>query len=212
MAVLRPLKLIIDNYPEDQEEMLEAEYNAENIALGSRKIPFSKVLYIEQEDFMEDPPKKFFRLAPGREVRLKSAYIIMCQHVVKDETGQVVEVHCTYDPETKSGSAAGNRKVKGTLHWVSAAHAKKIQTRLYQHLFLKDNPEEDENFTMSINPDSLEILESWIEPQLAGVLPGTRYQFLRQGYFAVDEDSTPDNLVFNRVVSLKDSWAKVKKQ
>ncbi|WP_066637914.1 glutamine--tRNA ligase/YqeY domain fusion protein [Desulfolucanica intricata] len=216
MAVLRPLRVVIDNYPEDRVEMLDADNNPESPDMGSRKIPFSRVLYIEQEDFREDPPKKFFRLAPGREVRLKHAYIIKCERVVKDEkTGEIIELHCTYDPQTRSGMSSEVRKVKGTLHWVSAAHAVKAEIRLYDHLFTKENPEDDtENadFTANLNPNSLERLtDCWIEPGLAGAVPGSRYQFLRQGYFCVDPDSSGDALVFNRIVSLKDSWAKIQK-
>lgn len=210
MAVLRPLKLVIDNYPENQVEMLKAELSPENPDLGFREIPFSKVLYIEQEDFMEDPPKKFFRLAPGREVRLKNAYIILCQSVVKDENGEIIEVHCTYDPETKSGMEQSNRKVKGTLHWVSEGEALKAKVRIYDHLFIKDIPEEDENFLDNLNPDSLEVLDALVEPSLTKTAPFSRYQFLRQGYFVTDKDSQEGNLIFNRIVSLKDSWAKIK--
>jgi len=213
MAVLRPLKVIIDNYPEDQVEMLDAENNAEHPEMGSRQVPFARVLFIEQEDFREDPPKKFFRLAPGREVRLKHAYIIKCERVVKDEqTGEVLELHCTYDPDTRSGMSNEMRKVKGTLHWVSAAHAVKAEVRLYDHLFIKENPEEDEDFRANLNPGSREILTNClVEPSLAEVQPGNRYQFLRQGYFCVDTDTTAGYPVFNRVVSLKDTWAKIQK-
>lgn len=211
MVVLRPLKVIIDNYPEDQVEMLDAGYNSENPELGSRQVPFSRELYIEQEDFLEDPPKKFFRLSPGREVRLKNAYIIKCERVVKDEkTGEVTEVHCTYDPATKSGMPT-DRKVKGTLHWVSAAHALNAEVCLYSQLFLKENPDEDEDFKINMNRDSLEVLASLVEPSLAGTAPGDRYQFLRMGYFCVDPASSKDKLVFNRIVSLKDTWAKIQK-
>lgn len=216
MAVLRPLRVVIDNYPEDRVEMLDAEINPEDPSMGTRKVPFSRVLYIEQDDFREDPPKKFFRLAPGREVRLKHAYIIKCERVVKDErTGEIVELHCTYDPETRSGSPASARKVKGTLHWVSAAHALQAEVRLYDRLFLKENPEDVEDggdFKANFNPNSLEKLTScWVEPSLAGARPGSRYQFLRQGYFCVDPDSSDEKLVFNRIVSLKDTWAKIQK-
>ena len=217
MAVLRPLKVIIDNYPEDQVEWLEAEYSSENSELGSRQLPFSRVLYIEQEDFMENPPKKFFRLSPGSEVRLKHAYIIKCERVVKNEqTGELMELHCTYDPDTRSGSAGQTRKVKGTLHWVSAAHALPAEVRLYDRLFIKENPDEEKDgvdFKAHLNPHSLDKLTScWLEPSLAGALPGSRYQFLRQGYFNVDPvDSRDGALVFNRIVSLKDSWAKMQK-
>jgi len=213
MAVLRPLKVIIDNYPEDRVEMLEAENNAEQPAMGSRQVPFTRELYIEQDDFLEDPPKKFFRLAPGREVRLKHAYIIKCERVVKDEqTGQVLELHCTYDPETRSGMSNAMRKVKGTLHWVSAAHAVKAEVRLYDHLFVKENPEEGEDFRFNLNPASQEILtDCWLEPSLAEAQPGSRFQFLRQGYFCADTDTTDGSPVFNRIVSLKDTWAKIQK-
>lgn len=211
MAVLRPLKLVIENYPADQVEWLEAAYNQENPELGSRKIPFSRVLYIEREDFMENPSKKFFRLAPGQEVRLKHAYIIKCEQVVKDEqTGEIIELRCTYDPATKSGISTETRKVKGTLHWVAADHAVKAEVRLYDHLFAKANPEDekDTDFKQNINPNSLEVLASLVEPSLANAAPGSRYQFLRQGYFCVDQDTANGSLVFNRIVSLKDSWAK----
>ncbi|CCO07770.1 glutamine--tRNA ligase/YqeY domain fusion protein [Desulforamulus hydrothermalis] len=212
MAVLRPLKVVLENYPEGRTEWLDAPYNQENPELGARKIPFSRVIYIEQEDFMEEPPKKFFRLAPGREVRLKHAYIIKCERVIKDErTGEIIELRCTYDPATKSGMATDTRKVKGTLHWVSAEHAVNAEVRLYDHLFIKANPEEDKDtdFKQNLNPDSLVVLSSLVEPSLAGAAPGSRYQFLRQGYFCVDPDTTGGSLVFNRIVSLKDSWAKV---
>lgn len=214
MAVLRPLKVVIDNFPEDHVEWLDAEYNEENPELGSRKLPFSRVIYIEQNDFMENPPKKFFRLSPGREVRLKHAYIIKCERVVKDEnTGEIIEVHCTYDPATRSGMDTSGKKVKGTLHWVSAAHAVKAEVRLYDYLFVKANPEEDEDFRQNFNPNSLEILtECYLEPSLADAKPGSRYQFLRQGYFCVDPDTTAEKLVFNRTVTLKDTWAKMQKK
>lgn len=215
MVVLRPLKIILTNFPEDKVEELPAENNPESPSAGMRKIPFSRELYIEQDDFMEDPPKKFFRLAPGKEVRLKHAYIIKCDKVIKDEnTGEIVELHCTYDPETRSGMSTVTRKVKGTLHWVSAAHAAKAEVRLYNNLFIKENPEEDDDFISNINPDSMEVLTScMVEPSLAKAKPGSRYQFLRQGYFNVDSvDSTPEKPVFNRIVSLKDTWAKIKKK
>ena len=216
MAVLRPLKVVIDNYPEDQVEELEAVNNPEDASMGTRKIPFSRVLYIEEDDFREDPPKKFFRLAPGREVRLKHAYIIKCERVVKDErTGEVLELHCSYDPETKSGGAKAARKVKATLHWVSAPHAIEAEVRLYDHLFLKGDPDEVEegsDFKANLNPNSLEILNSCkLEPDLRAAKDGNRYQFLRLGYFCVDPDSTEKKLVFNRTVSLHDTWAKIEK-
>ena len=216
MAVLRPLRVVIDNYPEDQVEELEARNNPQDPSMGTRKVPFSRVLYIEREDFREDPPKKFFRLAPGREVRLRYAYFITCVGVVKDEqTGEVVELHCTYDPETRGGSSPDGRKVKGTLHWVSAAHALKSEVRLYDRLFAKENPLDEKDgrdFKSCLNPNSLETLTSCrVEPSLAGAAPGSRYQFERQGYFCVDSDSSDGALVFNRTVSLRDSWAKIEK-
>ncbi|NLE46530.1 MAG: glutamine--tRNA ligase/YqeY domain fusion protein [Chloroflexi bacterium] len=215
MAVLHPLKVIIDNYPDDQVEYMEAVNNPEDPSMGTRQVPFSKVLYIEQDDFMEDPPKKFFRLAPGREVRLRYAYFIRCVDVVKDkDTGEVVELHCTYDPETRGGSAPDGRKVRGTLHWVSAAHAITADVRMYDRLFDRENPldvEEGESFKASLNPNSLEILtECRLEPSLAGTERGSRYQFERQGYFCVDSrDGTPESPVFNLTVALRDSWAKI---
>ncbi len=213
MAVLRPLRVIIDNYPENQVEELEAENNPEDKGMGCRKIPFSKVLYIEQEDFREDPPKGFFRLTPGGEVRLKHAYYIKCERVVKDEqTGKVVELHCTYDANTRGGWSQDGRKIKGTLHWISAAQAIKAEVRLYNHLFVKPNPEEDDDFKANLNPNSLVKLTSClVEPGLANALPGNHYQFLRHGYFCVDPDSTKELLVFNRTVSLHDTWAKIEK-
>jgi glutaminyl-tRNA synthetase len=216
MGVLRPLRVVIDNYPEDQVEELDAQNNPGDPAMGTRKVPFSRVLYIEQDDFMEDPPKKFFRLAPGREVRLRYAYYIKCVKAVKDEnTGRVVELHCTYDPKTRSGSSPDGRKVKATLHWVSAAHAIKAEARLYDHLFLKENPDDDKNidFKTHLNPNSLEILPFFVEPSLADATPGSRYQFERLGYFCVDTvESSGKSLVFNRTVTLRDTWAKIQKK
>lgn len=214
MAILRPLKVVITNYPEEQVEWLETENNAEQPEMGSRKIPFARELYIEQEDFMEDPPKKFFRLQPGGEVRLKSAYIIKCQEVVKDSQGEIIELHCTYDPDSKSGGPNSGRRVKGTLHWVSARHSLPAEVRLYNQLFLKENPDEEDqegaDFTSFINPDSLQILAGCrIEPSLAQAPVESRYQFMRQGYFVVDPDSRDDSLVFNQIVGLRDSWAKI---
>jgi len=216
MAVLRPLRVVIDNYPENQVEELEAINNPEDASMGTRKVPFSRVLYIEQDDFREHPPKKFFRLTPSSEVRLKHAYIIKCERVVKDEkTGEVVELHCSYDPETKSGGAKAARKVKGTLHWVSASHALEAEVRLYDYLFTKANPddvEEGSDFKANLNPNSLETLTPCrVEPNLKGAAPGNRYQFLRLGYFCVDPDSSDEKLVFNRTVSLYDPWAKIEK-
>jgi glutaminyl-tRNA synthetase len=216
MAVLRPLKVIIDNYPEGKVEEVEAENNPEDPAAGTRLLSFSRELYIEQEDFREDPPKKYFRLSPGGEVRLKHAYYINCTRVVKDEsTGEILEVHCTYDPETRGGWSEDGRKVRGTLHWVSAEHAVDAEVRLYDLLFTKENPGEEEQrgeFKEFLNPNSLEVLEGVkLESSLRGAAPGDRFQFLRQGYFCVDPDSTENNLVFNRTVTLRDSWAKIEK-
>ena len=218
MVVLRPLKVVITNYPEGQVEELDAENNPEDPGAGSRKIPFSGVIYIEQDDFREEAPKKYFRLAPGREVRLKHAYYIKCEEVIKDEkTGVVKELKCTYDPATKGGWSNDGRKVKGTLHWVSAQHSVEAEVRLYDHLFTEENPEsgrDGDDFKTYLNPNSLETLTSClIEPSLVEAKPGNRYQFLRQGYFCVDSvDSTPEKLVFNRIVPLRDSWAKIEKK
>lgn len=217
MAVLRPLRVIIDNYPEGLVEEMEAVNNPEDPSMGTRNVPFSKVLYIEQDDFREESPPKYYRLAPGREVRLRYGYFITCVEVVKDEeTGEVIELHCTYDPQTRGGNnPPDGRKVKATLHWVSAAHALPAEVRLYDHLFLKPYPDEVGNgadFAANLNPQSLEVLTScFVEPSLASAKPGDRYQFERQGYFAVDPDSTPGGLVFNRTVKLKDSWEKIEK-
>lgn len=216
MAVLDPIKVIIDNYPEEKVEFLEAENNPEDAAMGGREIPFSRELYIEREDFMEDPPRKYFRLAPGREVRLKHAYYVKCERVVKDEnTGEIVEVHCTYDPTTRGGWSEDGRKVRGTLHWVSAPHAIEAEVRLYEHLFTKENPndvEEGREFTDYLNPNSLQILNSArVEPSLTDAALGSYYQFLRKGYFCVDPDSSDNKLVFNRTVTLRDTWAKIQK-
>jgi glutaminyl-tRNA synthetase len=214
MAVLHPLRLVIDNYPKGQAEEIEAENNPEDPSSGTRRLPFSRVLYVEQEDFMEDPPKKWFRLAPGREVRLKHAYYVTVTDVVKDEeSGEVIELHCTYDPASRGGWTDDGRKVRGTLHWVSAPHALEAEVRLYDYLFLKEDPdtvEEGQDFTANLNPNSLEILTSCkVEPGLADVEPGGHYQFLRLGYFCVDPDSSKGKLIFNRTVSLRDTWAKV---
>jgi len=215
MAVLKPLKVIIDNYPEDKTEELEAVNNPEDPAAGTRKVPFSRQLYIEQEDFMEQPPKKFYRLAPGREVRLRYAYFITCADVVKDENGRVVELHCTYDPATRGGDAPDGRKVKSTLHWVSAQHSLQARVQLYDHLFTKKNPDdapEGEDFKSNLNPNSLQVLTNCrVEPSLADSKPLSRYQFERLGYFCVDPDSSNDLLIFNRTVSLRDTWAKIQK-
>ncbi|HOB92320.1 MAG TPA: glutamine--tRNA ligase/YqeY domain fusion protein [Bacillota bacterium] len=212
MVVLRPLKVVITNYPEGQVEEFETENNPEDPSAGTRKVPFSREIYIERDDFMEDPPKKFFRLAPGREVRLKSAYYITCQEVVKDpSTGEIVELRCTYDPESRGGMTPDGRRVRGTIHWVSAAHSHKAEVRLYDHLFLTEDPEEGGDFIANLNPNSLEVLtDCRIEPALAEASVGDRFQFLRHGYFVVDPDSTEDRLVFNRTVSLRDTWQKIK--
>jgi len=214
MAVLRPLRLIIDNYPEHKVEEIEAVNNPEDISMGTRKIPFSRILYIEQEDFREDPPKKYFRLFPGQEVRLKHAYYIKCEKVIKDEkTGEIKEIHCTYDPESRGGGTADGRKVRGTLHWVSAAHSVKAEVNLYDRLFIKENPvdcDKNSDFKEYLNPNSVEILKSCrVEPGLANAVPGSRFQFLRHGYFCVD--SSKGKLVFNRTVQLRDTWAKIEK-
>jgi glutaminyl-tRNA synthetase len=215
MAVLRPLKVIIDNYPKDKVEELEAINNPEDPSAGTRKVPFSRELYIEQDDFMEIPPKKFYRLAPGREVRLRYAYFVTCTDVVKDVDGRVVELHCTYDPATRGGDAPDGRKVKSTLHWVSAPHAIEVEVRLYEHLFSSENPddvEEDADFKSNLNPNSLEVLKSCrVEPSLADAKPLSRYQFERLGYFCVDPDSSTSKLIFNRTVTLRDEWAKIQK-
>ena len=216
MAVLRPLKVVIENYPEDQVEELDCVNNPEDSSMGTRKVPFSRVLYIEREDFREDPPRKFYRLAPGREVRLRYAYFIKCVDVVKDDNGEVVELRCTYDPATRGGDAPDGRKVKATLHWVSADHSMPAEVRLYDHLFTKEDPgdvEEGKDWKDNINPNSLEVLRGCrLEPFLQSAKPGDRFQFERQGYFCVDPDTTPGNLVFNRTVGLRDTWAKIEKK
>jgi glutaminyl-tRNA synthetase len=215
MAVLRPLRLVITNYPEDQVEEVEAINNPEDESMGTRRLPFSRVLYVEQEDFREDPPRKWFRLAPGHEVRLKHAYYVTCQGVIKDTDGNVLELHCTYDPESRGGSTPDGRKVRGTLHWVSAAHALDAKVRLYDHLFAKPDPsdvEEGGDFKDNLNPDSLEVLDSCkVEPSLAGSEPGSHFQFLRMGYYCVDPDSHGETLVVNRTLTLRDTWAKIEK-
>ncbi len=210
MAVLDPLKVVIDNYPENNTEDIEAINNPENESDGTRMVPFSREIYIERNDFMEDPPKKFFRLAPGREIRLKHAYFITCDEVIKNDDGDIVELHCTYDPASKGGASPDGRKVKGTLHWVSVNHAIDAEIRLYDRLFVKENPLEDEDFTANLNQNSLELLKSCkLEPSLAEAKPGEYYQFMRQGYFSVDsKDSKSDKIIFNRTVGLRDSWAK----
>jgi len=215
MGVLRPLKLVIDNYPDDQVEWLDAVNNPEDVSAGTRTVPFSKALYIEQEDFREDPPKQFFRLSPGREVRLRYGYFVTCTSVVKNAQGEVTEVHCTYDPATRGGDSPDGRKVKSTMHWVSAAHAIDAEVRLYETLFTKEDPNdvpEGQDFTANLNPRSLETISAKVEPSVAGAAPLTRYQFERMGYFCVDKDSTPGKSIFNRTVTLKDAWAKIEKK
>jgi len=217
MVVLNPLKVVIDNYPDNQVEELEAENNPEDPQAGRRKIPFSKVIYVEREDFREDAPRKWFRLAPGKEVRLKHAYYITCTEVIKNERDEVVELHCTYDPQSRGGWTQDGRKVRGTLHWVSAKHAVPVEVRLYEHLFLKENPEETEegeDFTANLNPNSLKIMTNALaEPDLKNSKPNEHFQFLRQGYFCADlKDHSSEHLVFNRTVTLRDSWAKIEKK
>ncbi len=209
MAILNPVRVVIENYPDDAVEELEVTNHPQRPELGSRIVPFSKVLYLERDDFMEEPSKKFFRLAPGREVRLNQAYYITCQSVVKDENGEIVELRCNYDPTSKGGTTPDGRKVKGTLHWVSAAHSVPVEVRLYDNLFNKANPEEGEDYRDNMNPNSLQLVMAQVEPMLAEATPGGRFQFMRHGYFCVDaKHSQPGALVFNRTVSLKDSWAK----
>jgi len=210
MGVLNPLKVVLDNYPEGLEEEMEAINNPEDPSMGTRVLPFSRVLYIEQDDFREEPPPKYHRLSPGREVRLRYAYFIRCEYAVKNEKGEIVEVHCTYDPATRGGDAPDGRKVKATIHWVSAAHAVPVEVRLYDRLFSKENPDEaleGSDFTSNLNPESLLVLPTcYVEPGLVGATAGSIYQFERQGYFCVDPDSTPQKLVFNRTVSLKSDY------
>ena len=216
MAVLRPLRVVIDNYPEGQVEQMEAVNNPEDESKGSRSVPFSRVLYIEQDDFREDPPKQYFRLAPGREVRLRYGYFVTCTSVVKDAAGQVTEIHCTYDPATRGGNAPDGRKVKSTIHWVSAEHAIDAEVRLYDTLFTREDPnqvEEGQDFTANLNPRSLEVVSgAKLEPSLRQAKPGAGYQFERLGYFSVDPDTTLEKLVFNRTVALRDTWAKIEKK
>jgi glutaminyl-tRNA synthetase len=216
MAVLRPLRVVIDNYPDDLVEEMDAVNNPEDESMGKRRVPFSKVLYIEQDDFREDPPKQYFRLAPGREVRLRYGYFITCKGVVKDANGDVVELRCTYDPATRGGNAPDGRKVKSTIHWVSAAHALDADVRLYDNLFMKENPgevEEGQDVTANLNPNSLEALSGCkVEPGLRDAAAGARYQFERLGYFCVDPDSTSGKLVFNRTIGLRDTWSKIERR
>ncbi|HET8798871.1 MAG TPA: glutamine--tRNA ligase, partial [Thermoanaerobaculia bacterium] len=211
MGVLRPLRVVIENYPEGASEELETPNNPEDPSMGTRKVPFSRVVYIEREDFMEEPPKKFFRLAPGREVRLRSAYFITCTSAIKDADGNIVELRATYDPATRGGDAPDGRRPKATLHWVSEAHALDCEVRLYDRLFTVEDPEQDGDFLAHINPHSLDVIaHAKLEPSVAGAAPRTRYQFERLGYFCVDPDSRDGALVFNRTATLKDTWAKVR--
>ena len=216
MAVLKPLKVVIDNYPEEEKEWMDAVNNPEDPEAGIRKVPFSKVFYIEQDDFMEDPPKKFFRLAPGREVRLRYAYFVTCTDVVKDDNGQIIELHCSYDPATRGGNAPDGRKVKSTIHWVSASHALHAEVRLYDHLFTREHPEDTadgEDFKSNLNPASLTTLsDCMIEPSLKDAHALDRFQFERLGYFCLDEKTTKEKIVFNRTVTLRDTWAKIQKK
>jgi glutaminyl-tRNA synthetase len=212
-AVLDPVKIVITNYPEGKTENLELENNPEDPNNNTRTVPFSRKVYIERDDFMEDPPRKFFRLGPGREVRLKGAYIIKCEDFIKDKNGNITEIHCTYDPETKSGSGV-QRKVKGTLHWVSVEHAVDAEVRLYDRLFMDEDPDDTEDgkdFKDNINPDSLKVVTAKLEPSVSSAKPLDKFQFQRLGYYCVDPDSSDDKLVFNRTVTLKDTWAKMNK-
>ncbi|MBX7133321.1 MAG: glutamine--tRNA ligase/YqeY domain fusion protein [Fimbriimonadaceae bacterium] len=214
MAVLNPIKVVITNYPEGQVEFVEATNNPENPDDGTRQVPFSRELYIERDDFREDPPPKFYRLSPGKEVRLRGAYFVTCTDLVKDASGEVVEIHCTYDPASKGGDSPDGRKVKATMHWVSIPHALPVEVRLYDHLFLKPNPdefEEGQTYIDNLNPDSLRVVTGYVEPSVADAAPGARYQFERVGYFCVDRDSQPGALVFNRTATLRDSWARIEK-
>jgi glutaminyl-tRNA synthetase len=215
MAVLRPLKVVIENFPQDQVEAFEAPYFPGDSSRGTRTVPLSREIYIERDDFREDPPKKWFRLAPQREIRLRYACLITCQDVIKNEAGEVVELRCSWDPESRGGNAPDGRKVKGTSHWVSASHAIDAEVRLYDRLFAKENPleDDDEAFMEHLNPTSLEVLTGCkVEPSLAGAKPGSSYQFERLGYFCVDLDSSKEGLIFNRTISLRDSWAKIEKK
>ena len=216
MVVLRPLKIVIDNYPQNQIEEMDAVNNPEDASAGTREVLFSRVLYIEQDDFREEPPKGYFRLSPSGEVRLRYGYFITCKSVVKNDKGEVVEVHSTYDPATRGGNAPDGRKVKSTIHWVSAAKAIDAEVRIYENLFTKENPnevEEGQDFAANLNPNSLEVIaDAKVEPSLAGAAAGSRYQFERLGYFCVDPDAEAGKLVFNRTVALKDTWAKVEKK
>jgi glutaminyl-tRNA synthetase len=216
MAVLRPLKVVIDNYPEGKEELVEVANNPEDPSAGTRQVPFSREIYIEQDDFREVPPPKYYRLSPGKEVRLRNAYFVTAQNVVKDANGNIVEVHCTYDPASRGGNSPDGRKVKSTMHWVSATHAISAEIRVYERLFSKADPsdlEEGQSFLDILNPNSLEMInDAKLEPSLANARIEDRFQFERVGYFCLDPDSTPGRLVFNRTLALKDSWAKIEKK
>lgn len=212
MAVLKPLKVVITNYPEGKTEWTECVNNPEDPAAGARKVPFSREIYIERDDFMEEPPKKYYRLSPGKEVRLRYSYIIRCDNIIKDTNGEVIELHCTYDEASKGGGSSDGRKVKGIIHWVSAPHAVPAEIRLFDRLFLKESPddvEEGKTFKDYLNPDSLVTVNGYLEPALADAVPGDRFQFERLGYFCKDKDSAPEKAVFNRTVTLKDTWAKI---
>jgi glutaminyl-tRNA synthetase len=215
MAVLKPLRVVIMNYPDGQVEQMDAVNNPEDASAGSRTVPFSKELFIEEDDFREVPPPKYYRLSPGKEVRLRYGYFITCTNVVKDSQGNIVEIHCTYDPATRGGDSPDGRKVKSTIHWVSAEHAIDAEVRIYETLFTKENPnevEEGQEFTVNMNPNSLEVVTGKLEPSLADAEPGDYYQFERLGYFCPDKDSTSDKLIFNRTVALRDSWGKIEKK
>ncbi len=212
MGVLRPLKIVIENYPEGEVEMIEAQNHPQDPDAGTRQVPFTRELYVEQEDFMEEPPRKFFRLSPGREVRLRYAYFVICREVIKDANGEVIELRCTYDPETKGGNSPDGRKVKATLHWVSATEGMQAEVRLYDHLFKEEEPGANGDFLDDLNPESLSVLNAYVEPLLAEVGAGDTVQFERQGYFCADPDTSRDAPVFNRTVALRDSWAKAKKK
>ena len=212
LTVIHPLKVVIENYPEGQTEELEAVNNPEDESMGTRKVPFSRIIYIERDDFMEDPPKKYFRLSPGGEVRLRYAYFIKCNDVIKDKNGHILELRCTYDPESKGGKSPDGRKVKGTIHWVSVQHAIEAEIRLYDRLFSKEDPtevQEGQTFIDNLNPDSLQLVKGFTEPHARGAKPFDKFQFERLGYFCVDPDSDFDRLIFNRTVALRDSWAKI---
>jgi glutaminyl-tRNA synthetase len=212
MAVLNPLKVVIENYPEEQSELLDAINNPEDEGAGTRQVPFSQEIYIERDDFMEDPPKKFFRLGPGREVRLRYAYYVTCTDVIKNADGEITELRCTYDPATRGGDSPDGRKVKATMHWVSAKHAVNAEVRRFEHLFTSENPAAEDDLIAAVNPNSIRVLEAKIEPVLVNAPVGAQVQFERLGYFSVDPDSTTSRPVFNEIVSLKDTWKKVQKR